>query len=796
MTVIEARSALTANGHGATATLNGGYSLRLDILESWLCRIAIVPDTGFAVANSWMVAPAGEVPWQGRPRLDNSGFTCPASAVDDSGLVLSSATLKVRLQKQSLALHVSHCVDGEWTTVVQDRAMGAYRYLRDRGQFHHAQSRATDHRHLGLGDKSGALDRTGRRFRCLQTDALGYNAETSDPLYKHVPWIIVGDQANRYCGVFYDTLSELAIDLGAEHSNYHDHYRSVEVYENALVYYVVCGPALSGVVPRFQRLVGKPHLQPRWASGFAFTSMHHADSDNAQAVMLDFVAQCRQRDLPISALHSGSGYTTGDDGRRYVFTWNTRKFPDRDAFFSALQRAGLHSCANIKPVLLKEHPAFAEVAAFDGFISDADGNPAIEMFWGGPGASLDFTHPQTIDWWQNGVARQVLGAGFSATWNDNNECELWNEGATLHGFGHGLPAMQVRPLQALLMIRASFEAAIKLQPSLRPYTISRAGPAGISRYAQTWSGDNKTSWHTLRWNLANGLSMSLSGMPLVGHDIGGFDGPRPSAELLCRWVEMMALHPRAVMNSWKPGAVIGSEQNITDEESRATTPWMHAEVASLVRDNLRLRYRFLPWLYHLSWCAHNVGIPVITPLIYFHNDPQCIDEQSQFLVGETVLVAPVVEAGAISRSVYLPDGNALWYQWKPADECVLNPVAMHVGGTTIQVASALGDLPVFVRAGAIIPIATDWPDNEPHNATRICISVFAMPGEQSFQQELFYDDGESWDYRDTAAATVTVTVRCTTHRVQVSAPRQWPDGPVIEIAVVGLAGRELDIKTT
>ncbi|OED42360.1 hypothetical protein AB833_06830 [Chromatiales bacterium (ex Bugula neritina AB1)] len=802
MTVLHAESGFTLNQSGAIARLSAGYSLRVDLLESWLCRVAIVPEHGFTVENSWMVAPDGDVPWEGRPRLDTSGFNCQAIEIDQAAVVLRSDSMRVRMQAAPLALEISQWRNGGWSTIMQDRPMAAYRYLEQRGQLLHAQTRRVADRHLGLGDKSGSIDRTGRRVRCLQTDALGYDAETSDPLYKHVPWIIVGDDSNDYCGIFYDTLAELAIDLGAEHSNYHDHYRSVEVYEDALVYYVVCGPELSSVVPRFQQLVGKPHLQPRWSAGFAFTSMHHADSDNAQAVMLDFIRECRQRDIPISALHSGSGYTTGEDGRRYVFTWNTRKFPDRDGFFNALRQAGLHSCANIKPVLLTEHPSFAEVAAFDGFITDADGKPAIEMFWGGPGASLDFTNPDTVAWWQNGVRSQVLGAGFTATWNDNNECELWDEQAGLHGFGHRLPAMQVRPLQALLMIRASFEAAIERQPGLRPYTISRAGPVGISRYAQTWSGDNKTSWHTLRWNLANGLSMSLSGLPLHGHDIGGFDGPRPTAELLCRWVEMMALHPRAVMNSWKPDADMEVESASgaapPAEESRATLPWMHESVEAHVRHNLRLRYRFLPWIYHLSWCAHCQGTPVVVPLEYYYQEPQSIGEQTQFLLGESVLVAPVIEEGAVARQVYLPDDSAIWYEWKPGvtlDASDNTPRSVHRGGRVVTVAAEPGDLPVFVREGAVLPIAQEWPDHQPHNAIIVCVTIFAIAAGGLLEQELFYDDGESWDFQRGTAQTITVSVECGEQRVQVKAPSRWPaeGGPVVEIAVVGLAGRKLEL---
>lgn len=790
MSVLKLESTLQPSSTGAKACLNEDYRLQLDVLESWLCRVAIVPNDSEYVANSWMAGPPDvDMPWCGRNRLDTEGFSCPETHLADSDSQLSSANFQIDVQAAPLAITVNRVSDGSSQALLVDRPMAAYRILPQRALMQHAQTRDLADMHLGLGDKAGTLDRTGKRFRCLQTDALGYNAETSDPLYKHVPWIIVGNKEKGYCGIFYDTFSELSIDLGAEHSNYHDHYRHVESYDRALVYYVIEGPELKDVTRRFQLLVGKPHLQPRWSMGFAHTSMHLADDEHAQDAMLDFVEQCKKRRLPISAIHSGSGYTTGEDGRRYVFTWNTKKFPDRDAFFKALDTAGLHSCANIKSVLLCEHPLFNEVANFGGFIQDAHGEPAIEMFWGGPGASLDFTHPETIKWWQRGVTEQVLGAGFSATWNDNNECEIWDEQALVHGFGQSQRAMDVRPIQALLMVRASFEATVAYAPDKRPYTITRAGPVGIARYAQTWSGDNLTSWHTLQWNLANGLSMSLSGLPFLGHDIGGFDGPRPDAELLCRWVEMMCLHPRAVMNSWKPA-----------EENPATLPWMHSEVEAQIRDVLTLRYQFLPWLYHLSWCSHTSGVSSIAPMMLYYDDDACIGEQTQFLAGEQVLVAPVTEPGDELRAVYLPDVVGGWYAFESIleskAEFTFEAIKHYEGNQTVVVDAPIGNLPIFVRSGTVLPLATAWDAATPHDATSVCLTVFVSEDAGICSENLFFDDGQSWHYQNEEASLLQVDVEWNSESVKVDVTEKWTGKarPEITVSVVGHAGRSIDVS--
>ena len=254
--------------------------------------------------------------------------------------------------------------------------------------------------------------------------------------------------------------------------------------------------------------------------------------------------------------------------------------------------------------------------------------------------------PTGVRWWQEGLRRQVLDYGIDAGWNDNNEYEIWDDDGVSHGFGQSIPIRRSRPLQALLMTRATAEAQSAHRPGQRVYTVTRAGPPGIQRYAQTWSGDNTTSWHTLRWNLRMGLSMGLSGMFNVGHDIGGFAGPVPEAELLVRWVQSGVFSPRFIMNSWKEGGETNS-------------PWLHAEALPIIRSWIRLRYRLLPYLYTLFWRASQFGEPILRPAFYeFEADPRAFEDGDDFLCGPNLLVASVVEPGQRSRRVYLPRGPA------------------------------------------------------------------------------------------------------------------------------------------
>lgn len=768
-----------ATASGLVAPLDAGFSLRVEALSDWLLRIAVIPENGFAVDRTWMIAPGGDVPWPGRDRLSVEGFA-PLEARHglESGTTYFGRDWRVVVQPAPLALTVERRVAEGWQSVVADRPTGAYQWFAGRGVFRHVQARDREECHYGLGDKTGPLDRTGRRLRCLQTDSLGYNAETSDPLYKHVPFVIAEQPGGAAAGLLYDTLAEATFDLGAEHSNYHPHYRHVDLQEKGMVVYVVAGPKVRDIVPRLMALTGRPHFPPRWSMGFAFTTMHHADAPDAQAVITGFAERCRMDAIPISAIHCGSGYTTRADGRRYVFTWNERKFPDRDGFFARLGALGFRTAANVKPVLLTEHPAYPRAAGEGWFVRRADGQPAVEMFWGGDGSSLDFTNPATVAWWKAGITAQVLDAGFGAGWNDNNECELWDETATVDGFGHRLPAIDMRPVHALLMTRATFEATHAHRPDERPYTISRAGPIGIARYGETWTGDNRTSWHTLKWNLRQGLSMSLSGMPFTGHDIGGFDGPRPGPELLVRFVEMMSLHPRAVMNSWKP--------QIDDP---ATLPWMHAEVTDAVREALTLRYRFLPYLYHLAHAAHRDGTPLITPPFYHFDEPECRAEADCFMLGPDVLVAPAVEEGARVVDVYLPRVEGGWHE--------VHGETVHVGGQRTRIAAPLGRLPVLVRSGAILPLATDWPDQAPHDFTHVDLTVFAGSGEGVTERALFFDDGLGWGYRDRDASLLSCRGTWDRDCVRLRVEEKWSGRgrPALGFVGRGMDGRRLDVET-
>jgi alpha-glucosidase len=467
---------------------------------------------------------------------------------------------------------------------------------------------------------------------------------------------------------------------------------------------------------------------PRWSLGYANTAMSLTDAPDAQARLAEFADRLTEHDIPLSAFHFGSGYTSIGK-RRYVFTWNRNKFPDPRAAIEKFKRQNARVVVNLKPCLLDDHPAYSEVATQGAFVNDGKtGQPCVGQFWDGNGAHIDFTHPEGVRWWQDNLRRQVLDYGIDAGWNDNNEYEIWDDFGASHGFGKPLPIERSRPLHALLMTRATAEAQAAHRPDERVYTVTRAGPPGIQRYAQTWSGDNTTSWHTLRWNIRMGLTMSLSGLFNTGHDVGGFYGPVPDPELLVRWVQNGVFSPRFIMNSWKAGG-------------ETNTPWLHPEALPAIRDAIRFRYLLMPYLYTLYRRAAENGEPMLRPLFYeFDDDPRAFADCDDFMLGPYLLVANVLDPGQRERRVYLPRGVEGWYDFHTG--------AYHRPGAEIVVEAPLNHIPLFAPAGALIPMTRGDDFGRLHDEPSRHLRVFPAQGTSNPTFQLYEDDGISTGYRD------------------------------------------------
>ncbi len=676
-----------------------GEMLRVSVITQDIIRVQMNPDGAYRNPRTWMIQNRQRDVSDPVPRAGNDrdavlhpyaqGSFIKLEQHDDT-ITLHTDALRLVITLSTFSLRWFDCAGVE---IASDLDRGAYVYDRSTRAIFHYMKLNEGARHYGLGEVAGPLDKTGMRIRLDPRDALGYNAETTDPLYKHYPFYITFEEERyRTYGMLYDNFSPAAFDFGKEIDyTKRSRYRYAQFDDGDLDYYFLYSSVpyrhLEYIEYLLGELVGAPAEMPKWAFGYLGSTMKYTEAPDAQEQLKKFAELCQQHDIPCDLFHLSSGYTTDQEGRRNVFTWNTDRIPDPRAMFDDFHKAGIRVAPNVKPHLLTTHPDYADLAARGGFILDAEKDePAISQFWAGgagttaPGSLIDFTSEAGYQWWKDKIRTQLLEYGADAIWNDNNEYQMDDTDARCQGYGTPIRLSMMRPVQTLLMARASYEALKEFRPDEPPLVISRSGGMGIQRYAQTWSGDNETSWHTLKWNIPMGLSLSLSGQPIVGHDVGGFYGPAPDPELFVRWVQNGIFHPRFCIHSWNTDGTVNE-------------PWMHPDVLPHVRAAIHLRYRLLKYLYDASvWM-------MMTPTMYeFEDDPRTRSQYFEFMLDHDLLVAPVYEPEARTREVYLPgdpfNKNISW--------CDFYTGIWYEGGQTVTVDAPLDRCPLFVRDGTLI----------------------------------------------------------------------------------------------
>ena len=717
-------------GHHLRLTSTSEAAIELFVLEEDIIRVVVLPQGELRGPATWAIAPGiDDVPLAGRDRHDVDGFALPPFALHSDDDTLRVETTKIRLTVTLAGGFFRWEIfqSGHWRTVLSDRSTQAYNFGYWDDKVYHYVRREPNEMYFGLGERAGELNRAGQRYEMRNIDAMGYSARTTDPLYKHIPFYLTWqpETASGF-GLFYDTLADCSFDMGRELDNYHGPYRYFVAENGDLDYYFIASPdSPLHAVRRFTWLTGRPAWMPKWGLGYSGSTMSYTDAPNAQERMGEFVEHCREHDILCDSFHLSSGYTS-IGAKRYVFNWNRDKFPDVQGFVDSYLKNGLRLCANIKPCLLRDHPAFAEAAQAGLLIRDGEGEPAWVQFWDEVGAYLDFTNPDTIAWWKSRVKNALLDYGVAATWNDNNEFEIWTPKAFAHGFGKSFPAREAKVLQTLLMMRASRDAQREYAPSKRPFLVSRSGGVGMHRYVQTWSGDNYTSWETLRYNIKMGLGLSMSGVSNIGHDIGGFAGPAPSSELLVRWVAFGVFMPRFSIHSW-------------NDDGTVNEPWMYPAVIAQIASLIKLRYRLIPYLYELLWQSRQAYEPVLRPTFTeFPADRRCYTECDDFMLGSSLLVAPVVEEGQAHRQVYLPAG-ARWVTYWSGE--------IHEGGQSVTLPASWDEPVMLIREGGVIALNVAEQHFD-QRADRRGFMVVPVDGAGIIDGSCIEDDGESEAWRN------------------------------------------------
>lgn len=591
----------------------------------------------------------------------------------------------------------------------------------------------------GFGEKTGVLNKNKKFLRERATDAMGYDAEKMDTLYKHIPFYIRLSRASRKAvGVFYNNFYESVFNMGCEKSNYWPRYSYWQADGGDIDLFLIAGGSIRRVVDNYTLLTGRPALLPKRALGYQGSSMYYPelekDSDDA---VLDFIDTIKEEGFPIDGFHLSSGYAS-QNGKRCFFTWNHDRFKDPRAYFAAMNEKGAQNVPNVKPGILLCHPRFDEFNARNVFVKDSEQDTyAVGKWWGGDGAFWDYTSPEGRQAWKDFLTEALIDVGTDSIWDDNCEYDsLQDKDARCCFDGKGGTIAQLKPIMSTLMCKTSAEAVVDHNPKARPYIVCRSGSAGIQKYAQTWCGDNYTSWKTLRYNIPIITGMGLSGQPNEGADIGGFYGPAPEEELFVRWVQNGIFQARFSIHS-------------ASNDNTVTEPWMYRGSAGLIRDAILLRYRFTPYLYSAEYEASQTGAPIMRPLVYeFQDDPNVYDESFEFLFGRDILVANVLEPGARTWKVYLPAGTR-WYDWN-------NNFACYEGGQTIEIPVEISTIPLFLREGAIVPMASNQLMSMA-NDHMTSLHLTVVPGADS-SYTLYDDDGVTNDFKAGVCRKTEITV--------------------------------------
>lgn len=722
--------AVVRSAQGVDFACADGSILQVTVLAPDLVRVrARFPGQSEQPDNSWAIA---RTQWDAvQVQMDESS----------EAVTLSTTELKVVVRRNPLLI--------EFRDAATDRLINADERPMARdpksGRIAAAKRFGLDEHFYGLGGKAARLDRRRGRFVMWNSDTPGY-VEGRDPIYQSIPFYL-GMEAGRGYGMFYDNSYRSTFDLGHTTQDY----AGYTALGGDLNYYFFAGPSLKKIVSRYSELTGRMPMQPLWALGNQQSRYSYYPDTVVEAI----ADQYRARDLPLDVLHIDIHYM---DAYR-VFTWDRTRFPDPTGLMDRLAKKGVRAITIVDPGV-KYQPAkpgavdatedrdfapqddsyyvFNEGLAGDYFLRQKDGSLYIGKVWPGESVFVDYTREDARRWWGDSH-RSLTDRGIAGIWTDMNEpADFLDQTGERHkdivfdDLGTRSPYAKNRNTFALNMARATYEGLARLQPDKRPFVITRAGYAGIQRYAVTWTGDNNATFDSLALGISMFASMGLSGQPFVGSDIPGFIG-RGDGELLARGYQVAAFVPFCRNH----GAI--------DHYDRE--PWRYgAHYEAIVRKYLKLRYRLLPFLYTTLEEAHRTGLPLFRPLLLnFQDDPSTLNLDDQFMVGDALLAAPVLRAGERGREVYLPAG--LWYDfWTAA------PIP---DGGFFRVDAPIDHLPLYVRGGSIIP-STDsmnFVDEKPWDPIRFAIYPDARGAAAG---TLYEDDGLSPDYESGAFRRTSV----------------------------------------
>ncbi len=681
------------------------------------------------------IAPVGRFELNPSYAIENKDRKTPVvKVIQTSGEIILTNYFgaKIIINRKPFTITV---LDADGSVVVSDDAARAAMFDRESGEIRATKlRRGAFETYYGFGEKALPFSRDGQVLSNWNTDTYRYTAGT-DPLYQSIPFFIALAGGKAY-GLFFHNTFRTGFDMGKTSPEKY----TLTAAGGELDYFIFTGgkertPAK--ILEDYTNLTGRMPLPPLWALGYQQSRFSYFPESRVREITGEF----RRRKIPADAVYIDIDFM---DGFR-IFTWDKEKFPNPQQLNEDLAKIGFRSIVIVNPAVKRDtqFSVYQEGKANGFFVKRADGSEFNGNVWAGNSAFVDFTNPQARDWF--GAKYKIfLDAGVSGFWNDMNEPSVFpdekdNPVPLQHSpfktlpldvqhFGDGVAGTHARfhNIYGMQMARATWENLRKLEPEKRPFVLSRAGFSGIQRYAAVWTGDNTASWEHLRLSLPMLLNMSVSGIPLVGADVGGYSD-NPSGELFARWLQAAALMPLL-----RPHA----EKGTINKE-----PWeFGADFERINRASIELRYQFLPYLYTLFQKHERNGQPVLRPLWFeYPSDVKTYLIEDEYLVGKDLLVAPVLSEGQRKRSVYFPVGDD-WRDWFSGE--------IYKGGTRAEINAPLEKLPIFARVGAVISTQPTIQNTTEMPNAPITLNVIAgiLP-DKTETSEIHQDAGDGYGYK-------------------------------------------------
>jgi alpha-glucosidase len=692
----------TANGVEIRA---GMAKLQVSVLSANLVRLRYAPDGTYPEDHSFAVLPGAY----------SQGAKFDVSDAADA-VTVNAGAVQVRVEKAPMRVVF---LDEAGAVVNEDRP--GYPVSFDGTSFRVWKTMPAEEHYFGLGDKTGPLDHRDIAFTMWNKDQFGWQ-ESTDPLYKDVPFFL-GVQHGKAYGIFLDNTYRTSFDFGKE---FRDAY-SFGSDGGELNYYFFYGPDPKRVVADFTQLTGRVPLPPLFALGFQQSRYSYYPESQVRQIAGEF----RKRKIPVDVLYLDIDY----QDRNRPFTVDPERFPHFGQMVQDLKKEGfkLVLITDLHIAKVPGYKPYDEGEAHGYFVKNPDGSDYVGPVWPGESVFPDFTRQEVRDWFGT-LYTDFVKMGVRGFWNDMNEPAVFTDKLatpndtktmpldTVHSVeGRKTDHREIHNVFGMENVRASHDGLLKLQPDVRPFVLTRAAYAGTQRYAATWTGDNTASWNHMRLSIPQLINLGISGFGYAGADIGGFNGS-PTPDLLTRWMEL------GVFNTFY--------RNHAAKGTRFREPWVDGPEHEKIRKRyIETRYRLLPYIYTGIEEMSRTGVPMMRPMFMdYPAQANLATNGEEYMFGDAFLVAPKVWPFLDPYDVILPPGD--WFDYWTG--------AKVAGDTTLKANPPLDTLPVYVRAGSIIPQQPVVQNTGETPQGPLELRVYAGP---NCHGDLYQDDGNTFAYQ-------------------------------------------------